>query len=187
MYKGLIILANGFEDVEALGTIDILRRSGIQIDTYGLYDYEVLTQSGHTIKVENLLKDLKQEKRNTYDFLVIPGGKAVFNVLEKDKLVNNIIDYFYLEQKLICAICAAPMILANLGYFKDQTYTVFPNCIATKVPGKNTKRGVEVSSDETFITARSMYYTTDFALAIISTLQGAEQAKKVKHQIMGIY
>ena len=81
MVKGLILLANGFEDTEAITTIDILRRAKIELDLVSVSDnLEIMTQSKIMMKAEKLLKDLNLSE---YDFLVIPGGGAVFNVLSK--------------------------------------------------------------------------------------------------------
>ena len=178
--KGLIILVNGFEDVEALATIDVLKRSGIQIDTASLFNKEVVTQSNHKIIVEKLLEEVNTKE---YDFLILPGGKAVFNILDKEKAIDDLIDHFYNANKLICAICAAPRLIAKRGYFKNLKYTIFPGCLDGTVEGKNINKGVVV--EKQFITAKSMYYSIDFALEIIRKLQGNNQVKIIKNQIMG--
>lgn len=178
--KGIIILVNGFEDVEALATIDVLRRSGIQVDTASLENKEVLTQSGNVIKVPYLLNELKVED---YDFLILPGGKAVFNILDKDIRIDNLIDYFYNNKKLICAICAAPRLIAKRGYFKNLKFTIFPGCLDEEVLGKQVDKGVVV--EDKFITAKSMYYSIEFALEIIKKLQGNKQALEIENQIKG--
>ena len=181
MHKGLIILVDGFEDVEALATIDVLRRSGIQIDTVTLDNKEVTTQSGHQIKVEYLLKDVNLD---TYEFLVLPGGRAVFNILDKDKRIDDLIDYFYNNKKLICAICAAPRLIAKRGYFKNLKFTIFPGCLDGKVEGVNTNE--EVVVEDKFITARSMYYSIQFALEIINKLVGSKQKELITRQLQGL-
>ena len=114
--KGLIVLVNGFEDVEALATIDVLRRSGIQVDTTSLDNKDVITQSNNKITVDYSLKELNIPE---YDFLILPGGKAVFNILDKDARVDYLVDEFYIQGKLICAICAAPRLIAKRGNCYD--------------------------------------------------------------------
>ena len=178
--KGLIILVNGFEDVEALATIDVLKRSGIQIDTASLFNKEVVTQSNHKIIVEKLLEEVNTKE---YDFLILPGGKAVFNILDKQQIIDQLIDEFYNNNKLICAICAAPRLIAKRGYFNNLKFTIFPGCLDGEVLGTNTNKGVVV--EEKFITAKAMYYSIDFALEIIKKLQGKQQAKIIKKQIQG--
>lgn len=179
--KGLIILVDGFEDVEALCTIDILRRSGIEIDTVSLDSKNVITQSNNKIEVQYLLKEVDD---NIYDFLVLPGGKAVFNILDHDLRINKLIDSFYQSGRLICAICAAPRLIAKRGYFNNLKYTIFPGCVNKDVLGKQVDKGVVV--EKQFITAKSMYYTTEFALEIINKLQGSKQKKLIEKQIKGL-
>ena len=87
--KALIILENGFEDVEALCTYDILKRSGIELVKASLNELNVQTSYGHIINTDCLLKDIQNPEKE-FDFLILPGGKAVFNVLDKlFKLVPN--------------------------------------------------------------------------------------------------
>lgn len=179
--KGLIILVNGFEDVEALCTIDILRRSNIEIDTVSLDNKNIITQSNNKIEAQYLLDDIQT---NNYDFLVLPGGKAVFNILDKDLRIDKLIDEFYQSERLICAICAAPRLIAKRGYFKNLKFTIFPGCLDGEVLGKQVNKGVVV--EDKFITAKSMYYTTEFALEIINKLQGKQQKQLIEKQIKGV-
>ena len=179
--KGLIILVNGFEDVEALCTIDILRRSKIEVDTVSLDNKNIITQSNNKIEVEYLLNEVEV---NSYDFLILPGGKAVFNVLDNDLRIDKLVDDFYQKGKLICAICAAPRLIAKRGYFNNLKFTIFPGCLDGKVLGKQVNKGVVV--EDKFITAKSMYYTTEFALEIIKKLQGKQQEQLIEKQIKGI-
>ena len=178
--KGLIVLVNGFGDVEALATIDVFRRSGIQVDTTSLDNKDVITQSNNKITVDYSLKELNIPE---YDFLILPGGKAVFNILDKDARVDYLVDEFYIQGKLICAICAAPRLIAKRGYFKNLKFTIFPGCLDEEVLGKQVNKGVVV--EEKFITAKSMYYSIEFALEIIKKLQGKNQMQIIKKQIMG--
>lgn len=179
--KGLIILVNGFEDVEALCTIDILRRSKIEVDTVTLDDKNIITQSNNKIEVQYSLNEVDV---NSYDFLILPGGKAVFNVLDNDLRIDKLVDDFYQKGKLICAICAAPRLIAKRGYFNNLKFTIFPGCLDGKVLGKQVNKGVVV--EDKFITAKSMYYTTEFALEIINKLQGKQQKQLIEKQIKGI-
>lgn len=178
--KALIILENGFEDVEALATIDILRRSKIEVITASIHNTKIQTQSGHNIESQKLLKDLDL---SDFDFLIIPGGRAVFNVLDKEGIIDDVIDYFYNSNKLICAICAAPLLIGKRGYFKGMKYTCFPGCDEKITEGKNTGKGIEVSGN--FILGKAMYYSTEFALTIIERVQGKRQREAVEASIKG--
>jgi len=178
--KALIILENNFEDVEALATIDVLRRSKIEVTTASIHSTSITTQSGHKLESQELLANLDL---SDFDFLIIPGGKAVFNVLNKEKIIDDVIDYFYFSNKLICAICAAPLLIGKRGYFKGLKYTCFPGCDETIIEGKNTAKGVEVN--EKFILGKAMYYSIEFALAIIERVQGKKQREIIESSIKG--
>ena len=179
MPKGIILLNNGFEDVEAIATIDILRRAGIIVETFSLDDCNVKTQSGINIKSEKLYKDLNLKED---DFLVIPGGGAVFKYLHARHEVSDIINAFAKDGKLVSTICAAPSLVGKLGYFKGKKYTCFPGC-SDGIEGTNTGKGVEVTGS--FITAKAMAYTIDFALEIVKYLLGKEKAKAIEKSVHG--
>ena len=179
--KALIILVNGFEDVEGLGTIDVLRRSKIDVTTASIDNFVIKTQSGHNMQVMTLLKDLDLSE---FDFLIIPGGGAVFKILDNARIIDDVIDYFYDSNKLICTICAAPLLIGKRGYFKNLKYTCFPGCDEKIKEGTNTGKEVEVN--ERFILARSMYYSLDFALAIIERVQGKKQKETIEASIKGL-
>ena len=175
--KGLIILANGFEDTEAIMTIDILRRAKLSLTVASVSDeLEVKSQSGLPVKAEVALKEVNDQ---LYDFLVIPGGRAVREVLEHNKKVLTLIDKFVLGEKLVAAICAAPSLLGKRGHFKGQTYTCFPGFEKDITEGKHLgKKGVVRSGK--FITARALGYTAAFAYEIVEFLLRKEARVKVE-------
>ncbi len=179
--KGLVILANGFEDTEAFATIDILKRAKLEVDTASTSDsLEVVTQYKHKIITTLLLKDAILED---YDFLVIPGGGAVFNTLDHDRKVDEVINYFIDNKKLVCAICAAPHLLGKNGHLKDKFYTCFPGCDSRVIGGNRLDEGVVV--EKNIITAKSMFYSIDFGLAIVKALLGNSVFETVLKAIKG--
>lgn len=180
--KGLMIFANGFEDVEGIATMDILNRANIPL-TCATVDknLDITTASKNKICFKISLKDIDYQK---YDFLILPGGPAVLKVLDQNPLVNKVIIDFCNHQKLVCAICAAPYLIGKYGYFKDIKFTCFPGF------DENIKEGIlsekSLVHSKNFITARSMYYTCDFALEIVSTLKGNDVAVAIAKQIKGL-
>ena len=177
---GLMLLANGFEDSEALTTRDVLIRAKINIDLVSITK-ETVVISSHGLKV---ISDLTIDEIdiNKYDFLVLPGGGMGTANLKASKKVADIVLKFHEQNKLIAAICAAPGVLGRLNLLKDKKYTCFANC--EDGPGINTKSEVEI--DGNIITARSMYFSVPFALAIITKLIGKEKADEVYQQLLGI-
>ncbi len=180
--NGLIILANGFEDVEGIATIDLLRRANVPLTcaTVG-HSLDITTSLKNHLHFDALLEDIDV---SNYDFLILPGGPAVFKVLDQNPLVNKTIQYFCNQQKLVCAICAAPHLIGKFGYFKDLMYTCFPGCNQEIHEGTYVDKPVVHSKN--FITARSMYYTCDFALEIISTVKGNDAAVDIAKQVKGL-
>lgn len=179
--KGIILLANGFEDTEALTTIDVLIRAGENIIRVGVNSLEVISQNNTKIICDVLLDNINP---SNYDYLIIPGGKAAFTILNVDKRIENIIDEFILNNKLVASICAAPHLLARKGYFDNREFTCFPGFEKYSQHGIY-RQDLGVVRDDKFVTAKSMYYSIDFALNIIVFLYNEEKANKVKLSLLG--
>ena len=177
---GLVILGNGFEISEALVPCDYYFRAGIKTIKASVYkDKEVISQEGIKVVADTTLDEIDL---NAFDFLFIPGGKASFTVLDKDERVSKIIKYFVDNNKFVTSICAAPFLIGRLGYFENRKYTCFPSFEQYVTKGTYLKeKGVVV--DGNFITAKSVYYATPFALEVIKKLLGEEVSKKVLLQI----
>lgn len=179
--KGLILLANGVEENEAICTIDILVRAGIEVVKATPNEHlDVTTSHGITIKADCFFDKVKA---TDYDFLVIPGGSAVETVWHKHHSVTNLIQDFIDQKKLVAAICAAPSLIGKMGAFKNEKYTCFPGYEEFSIAGKKCNKNVVVSNN--FITAKSMYYTIDFALAIVEKLLGKEKSHEILLKIKG--
>lgn len=177
--KGMILLASGFEDMEMITTLDLLRRAGIEVYTFAVKDEKrVLSQSRVYYESDYLLKEALLEE---YEFLVIPGGKAVFNDLNSD-VVNNVVLDFVKRDKLIAAICAAPTILGKLGLLKNKNFTCFPS-LENEINGGIYQKQSKVEISNKFITSRSAGTAIEFALKIIENLKGTEIAANIQNII----
>ncbi len=95
----------------------------------------------------------------------------------------QVVDDFCLKRKLVCAICAAPLILNKHGYLKNVKYTCFKGC-EKEIDGLYTNQNVEY--DQNIITARSMYYSCDFALKIVEVISGKEKSIQIANQIKSL-
>ena len=179
--RGLMLLADGFEDTEALTTRDVLLRAGIEVTTASISDsLQVESSFGVEVLADALLKLIFDT--TPYDFLVLPGGGRGTKNLENSDLVSIYIDKFVKSNKLVCAICAAPSILGHLGYLSGLRYTCFAG-FNEGIDGIFT--GNEVEHDHQFITARSMAYSIPFALEIIRTLLGGKNVSQVLIGLQG--
>ena len=170
------ILSNGFEEVEAIGTIALLKRSGLEVDIYALNDTKA--SGKHHLTLSNLIQ-LESVNTKDYDALLIPGGPH-YAELEANKKVKDIITDFMNEKKLVCGICAAPTIFGHMGYLKDKNYTCFTSM---DEDFGGTYIDEYVVTDGNMITARSAAASIDFAFAIINYLQGEKQEEKIKNEI----
>lgn len=180
--RGLLLLADGFEDTEALTTRDVLIRAGIEVTTASISDrLEVQSSFGLHVLADTLLKLIFDT--TPYDFIVLPGGGRGTRNLSESQLVPLYLEKFVKANKLVCAICAAPSVVGKLGYLEGHKYTCFAG-FNTGFAGEFTGNEVEVSGN--FITARSMRYSIPFALAIIEKLLGKEIKEKVEIGLNGL-
>ena len=174
--KVCCILTDGFEELEAIGTIALLRRANITIDIYAIDHVEACGRFDVAIKN---LNDLSALHVNDYGALFLPGGPH-YAKLEKDERVLNILDHFMNENKVVCAICAAPTILGKQGYLEGKNYTCFTSM---NEDFKGTYVDEYAIMDGNIITGRSAAAVIDFAFLIIEKLCGIDKANEVKKAI----
>ena len=174
--KICMIITDGFEEMEAIGTFALLRRAGMEVDVFSLTDANATGRFGLTC---THLKPFSQLQANTYQALVLPGGPQ-YQALEKDSNLQKIIRNFIQEQKLVAAICASPTILGRAGYLKGKNYTCFSS-MNEDFGGHFT--GEYVAIDGNIITGQSAAATIEFAFAIIEKLIGKEKTEEVKNSI----
>ena len=175
------LLAKGFEEIEAVTTVDILRRAGIDVETVAINKLgSDVVVGAHEM---NFIADIKQ-KEIDYDKaegVFLPGGMPGTTNLEKSKVVQNLLEYCYKNDKYIFAICAAPQILGHKGYLNGRKATCYPG-----FEGELT--GAEISAepvvlDGKIITGKGPGVTTDFALKIVEILKNADIAKKLRESM----
>ena len=171
--KVLNILTNGFEEIEALGTIDILRRGGVTIDVFSLHG-ETLN-GAHGIKITDL-KNYKLANLDNYDCLFIAGG-GQYQELEQHEDFKKIIRHFSDNDKYIAAICAAPIILGHMGLLKGKSYTCF-NSMNEDFGGTYVDH--YAVSDGKLITGKGPMATLEFALLLLEKIGSKEAAEFVK-------
>lgn len=180
--KGLILFADGFEDAEGITTRDALMRGKVEVITASISDTTtVVTSHQLIIKTDILLKDANL---NNYQFLILPGGlKGVNNLSSSNKVIETI-KYFIEHSKDVYAICAAPSILGKLGYLDHKPFTCYPG-FEKGINGEYTNAPVTITSEH-IITAKSMAYSLEFALAILIKLMGEKTANHVNKSTKGL-
>lgn len=173
-----MFLADGFEEVEAMAPLDILRRANIEALTVGVTGEYVTGAHNITVKADILPEEVEYEK---LDCVILPGGLPGTTNLEKDERVQAAIDFANENKKLICAICAAPSILGHKGLLNGKEATCYPGFEDSFSGGKYVKKSV-VKSDN-FITSNGMGSAYNFGFEITAALSSKEVAEKIREQI----
>ncbi|MBD5158197.1 MAG: DJ-1/PfpI family protein [Butyrivibrio sp.] len=172
-------LADGFETVEALGVVDIMRRGGVEVCTVSVSDrLEVVTSHNIMVLADKLFDDCDFSDA---DVVFLPGGLPGTKNLEAHEGLCALIDKAFADGKYIAAICAAPSILGHRGILKGKTATCFPGYEDELDGAMPTGEGFCV--DGKIITGKGMGKTIDFALAILEALTGKDNAEEIKSKI----
>ncbi len=177
MKRVLVPLAEGFEEIEALATVDVLRRAGLDVVVAGLPGTIVKGRSGVKVVTDARIDELNH---NDFDCVVLHGGNPGYINLGKSKKVVEIINEFDKQKKPIAAICAAPSILAKAGVLENRRATIYPG-MEREIPRP---RPANVVTDGHIITSQGPGTTIEFALEIIKTLLGAGKAAQIKKEIV---
>lgn len=171
-----VFLAKGFEEIEALTVVDFLRRAELEVFTVGIGS-KIVTGS-HNIPVFCDLDESEVSPIDEIDAIVLPGGMPGTLNLESNKTVNDFIDFCSKNDKLICAICAAPSILGHKGLLKGYTACCFPG-FEEELEGANISDDF-VCVDRKIITAKGMGSAISFSQAITRQLADDYTAERIK-------
>lgn len=176
MRKVYIFLANGFEDVEALAPIDILRRGGLDVKTVSITQDKVVT-SAHQVPV---VADVTLEEiaETTADLLVLPGGMPGAANLKDSALLGEMLRKQAQANKPIGAICAAPMVLGALGLLKDRKATCYPG-FETYLEGATYTADI-VTVDQNIITAKGPAAALAFGYTLLSLFATEQEVSSLR-------
>ena len=163
----LVYLASGFEEIEAVTIIDLLRRVGLEVTVAGLQPDQVTGSHGITIVPDVLYVDVDPDD---YDCLVLPGGQPGTDNLKVNPQVLQTVKKYYQENKLIAAICAAPTILAEAGILQDKKVTSYP--AESDVFKSSDYQELSVVKDGMIVTSRGVGTAIEFALELIKIIKG---------------
>jgi len=191
--KAFVLLADGFEDVEAITPIDYLQRAGIEVTTVSISQSQTVTSRWGGIKlhanttIADFLK-VSAEEKIEWDAVICPGGMPGAANLAASGEVSELLKKMSANNKLTCAICAAPVVvLSPLGLLKNKKFTCYPGMEEKAAEGV-THGGVfcneRVVVDGNIITSRAAGTTGEFAIAIIEKLLDKETAKKIADTVL---
>lgn len=165
MKRAAIVLTTGFEEIEAIAPMDILRRAGVEVDIVGV-DAKVATGS-HNLTISTD-KELVEVMNELYDIVILPGGMPGAKFLKDHQEVQNFVKNHYDAGKLIAANCAAPIAIENSGALKNRTYTCYLGF--EKQINDGTYTGDFVHQDGRVITGSGPAAAFEFSYTIVEAL-----------------
>jgi 4-methyl-5(b-hydroxyethyl)-thiazole monophosphate biosynthesis len=173
----LVPLAPGFEELEAVTVIDLLRRAQIEVTVAGLAPGPVKGSRGTVIQPDTTLDAALQRE---YDMVVLPGGQPGANHLEADPRILDLLRYMAAQHKFTAAICAAPKVLAAAGVLEGKRATSYPGALDSAKFPRVRLDNLAVVTDGRVVTSRGPGTAMDFALELIGLLAGKNRRDQVE-------
>jgi 4-methyl-5(b-hydroxyethyl)-thiazole monophosphate biosynthesis len=195
--KALILLAEGFEEVEAVTPMDYLRRAGIELTSAAAGGAKTVTGArGIPVNADTSLEELVRAKKagaGSWDAVILPGGMPGASNLAASRETAALLKEMAAAHKWICAICASPVVvLAPLGLLAGIKYTCYPDMEKTVPAGSG--KGAQWSEEKVvcvslaggggFITSRGAGTAGAFAVAIISALLGKTESRRIAESVL---
>lgn len=175
MKRVALFLANGFEEIEAIATTDILRRAQIDVVTVSITEKRsVIGAHGVEVIADSIFEETDFSK---IDLLLLPGGMPGSKHLNEHKGLKDLLIEFNSQHKLIAAICAAPMVLGGLGLLKGKRATCYPGFESELIGA--TIDGGNLIVDGNITTGKGPAFVFDFALSLVEQLVGLQVKEEV--------
>ena len=175
-----VFLADGFEEIEALTPVDILRRAGLSVKTVSVMDEQVVA-GAHGVPV---MADVMFDEVNAEDaeMILLPGGLPGATNLDAHQGLSQMILDFAKEEKPLAAICAAPLVFGNRGLLEGKKATCYPG-FETYLKGAQYTAAL-VEKDGNFITGKGPGAAMEFAFAIVEKYSGMDKVNELKQGMM---
>ena len=175
-----LLLATGFEEIEALTIVDMLRRAEIDITTVSISrNLQVEGAHGITVTADCTWVELSTEDA---DWLILPGGMPGTKYLNEYQSLRDLLADFYRKGGKVAAICAAPTVLASLGFLEERKATAYPSCMEGLAGAERSLESVVVDGNVT--TSRGLGTAVDFALSLIGQLLGEKKADEIAESVV---
>lgn len=175
MKKAIVFLADGFEEMEATGTVDILCRGGIDAKTVSITnDKKVVGAHNMEYLADYLFSEVDF---SAVDALILPGGMPGASNLNSFEPLKELLIEHYKQGKIVAAICAAPMVLGGLGFLKGRKATCYPGFEPKLIGAEITGEAVEV--DGNVVTGKGPGLVFNFGLALVTVLKSDAVAEEV--------
>lgn len=180
MSRVLVPLAEGFEEIEAVTVVDLLRRAGVEVHTASLDGPRVTGSHGVTVLADKALDAVVADE---YDMVVLPGGMPGAEHLKNDARIVSLLRRFAAEGRYTAAICAAPGVLAHAGLLDERSATSFPGFLDTDSAPGIRLRDEAVVVDGKVVTSRGAGTAMEFGLALIELLEGDAAMQRVRERL----
>jgi 4-methyl-5(b-hydroxyethyl)-thiazole monophosphate biosynthesis len=180
MSRVLVPLAEGFEEIEAVTIIDLLRRAGIEVHTASLDGPRVTGSHGIAVLADAALDAASVDD---YDMIVLPGGMPGAEHLGNDPRVISLLRQFAATGRYVAAICAAPGVLARAGLLAGRSATSYPGFLSATSAPEIRLSDAPVVVDGKVATSRGPGTAMEFGLALIELLRGAEARRQVQARL----
>lgn len=175
-----VLLGTGFEEIETVAPIDLLRRAGVKVMTVGVTGKTVVGSHGIPIEADITLG---QMDLTAMEMIVLPGGLRGVASVRSSQEALDALRFAWENGKFVAAICAGPTVLADLGITDGRSATCYPGC-ETGMGNANMVPGVPCVRDGKLITGTSAGCAVAFGLALVEALKGSDAAKTVADQIV---
>lgn len=180
MQEVFIFLAEGFEEIEAISIIDILRRSEIKIITISITDKNTVIGAHNISIIADKL--FSETDFSCGEMLILPGGMPGSNNLNAHKGLKKLLKQYNAKKKRIAAICAAPFVLGGLHLLKEKKATVYPGFEAKLLGAIYVED--DIVKDGNIITGKGPAFAFNFALSIITELKGQKKAEEIASSML---
>lgn len=174
-----LFLANGFEEIEALTPVDVLRRVGVEVLTVSINEGTKKVLGAHGIEVSADLT-LDEYKEDTAEMIILPGGSEGTKNLEENARVREIILSAVNRDLYVAAICAAPTILAKLGLLRGLKATCYPSLAGVMMDNGVKYKNDKVVCDKRFITSMGAGTSGEFAFKLVEKLLSSNDASNIR-------
>lgn len=178
--QAVVIFADGYEEVEALCVVDLLRRAGVKVSMLALNgEREVTGSHGITFVMDGAFDEIKADE---IDAIVLPGGLPGTTNLRNSEELKNFVLKMDEQQKIVSAICAAPTVLNDAGICKGKRVTSYPSFKEEFTESEYLLEAVV--EDGNMVTSRGVGTALDFALVLIKKMISDEKAREIKTSII---